>query len=69
MEVVADSPASKVEILAEDVITEVETKPVADAAACAAAISAGLEAKGSKGVLLNLERRGKRIYVVFNPQK
>ena len=69
VEIVADSPASKVEILADDVITEVDTKSVADAAACAAAISAGLEAKGGKGVLLNLERRGKRIYVVFNPQK
>ncbi len=69
VEVVADSPASKVEILADDLITEVDTKPVADAAACAAAISAGFEAKGRKGVLLNLERRGKRIYVVLNPQK
>ena len=69
VEIVADSPASKVEILAEDVITEVETKPVADASACAAAISAGAAARGGKGVLLNLERRGKRIYVVLNPQK
>lgn len=69
VEIVAESPASKVEILADDVITEVETKPVADAAACAAAIGAGMEAKGSRGVLLNLERRGKRMYVVLNPQK
>ena len=68
-EIVAESAASRVEILAEDVITEVDTKPVADAAACAAAIGAGMEAKGSKGVVLNLERRGKRIYVVLNPQK
>ena len=69
VEVVAESAASRVEILAEDVITEVDTRPVADAAVCAAAIRAGMEAKGSKGVLLNLERRGKRIYVVLNPQK
>lgn len=68
-EILANSPASKAEILADDVITEVETKPVADAAACAAAITAGIEAKGSKGVLLNLERRGKRTYVVLNPQR
>ena len=69
VEILPDSPASKVEILAEDVITEVETKAVADAAACAAAISAGIEVKGSKGVVLNIERRGKRVYVVLNPQK
>ena len=69
VEVVAESAASRVEILAEDVITEVDTRPVADAAACAAAIRAGMEAKGRKGVVLNVERRGKRIYVVLNPQK
>ena len=69
VEILPDSPASRVEILAEDVITEVETKAVADAAACAAAINAGIEAKGSKGVVLNIERRGKRIYVVLNPPK
>jgi len=68
-EIVADSPASKAEILAGDIITEVETKPVADATACAAAITAGAGGKRSKGVLLNLDRRGKRTYVVLDPQK
>ncbi len=68
-EILADSPASKAEILADDVITEVETKPVADAVACAAAITVGIEAKGSKGVLLNIERRGKRTYVVLIPRR
>ena len=68
-EIVAGSPASKAEILANDVITEVETKPVANAAACAAAITAGAGAKTGKGVLLNIERLGKRTYVVLNPQK
>ena len=69
VEIVAESPASKVEILAEDVITEVDTKPVADSSVCAAAIRAGIEAKGGRGVVLNIERRGRRIYVVLNPQK
>ena len=68
-EILPDTPASKAEILAEDIITEVETRPIADAAACAAAITAGLQVKGTRGVLLNLDRRGKRTYVVLYPQK
>lgn len=68
-EIIADSPASKAEILTDDVITGVETKPVADAVSCAAAIAAGIDVKGKKGILLNLERRGKRTYVVLIPQK
>lgn len=67
--ILPDSPASKAEILAEDIITEVDTKPVADAAACAAAITAGIQAKGTKGVILNVDRQGKRTYVVLRPQK
>ncbi len=68
-EIVAGSPASKAEILADDVITEVASKPVATATACAEALAAGAEAKGAKGVLLNIDRRGKRTYVVLNLQK
>ncbi len=68
-EIFPDSPASKAEILADDIVTEVETRPVANASACALAITAGLQANGGRGVLLNLDRRGKRTYVVLHPQK
>jgi serine protease Do len=68
-EIVADSPASKAEILAGDIITEVGSKPVADAAACAAALTAGAAGKDGNGVVLNLDRRGKRTYVVLDLQK
>ena len=67
--IVEDSPASKAAIMAGDVITEVGAKPVGDAAACAAAITAAAAGKSGKGVLLNIDRRGKRTYVVLNPQK
>ena len=68
-EIVADSPAAKAGILADDIIAEVGTKPVANATACAAALATSGDAKSGKGVVLNIERRGKRTYVVLNPQK
>jgi S1-C subfamily serine protease len=68
-EIVPDSPASRAEILAEDIITEVESKPVADAAACAAAIGAASEAKAGRGVIINIDRRGKRLFVVIGGKK
>jgi S1-C subfamily serine protease len=68
-EIVADSPAAKAGILADDIISEVGTKPVANATACTAALAASGDAKSGKGVVLNIERRGKRTYVVLTPQK
>ena len=68
-EIVADSPAARAGILADDIIAEVGTKPVANATACAAALATSGDAKSGKGVVLNIERRGKRTYVVLNPQK
>ena len=67
--IVAESPASRCPILADDIITEVETKPVADAAACATALTAADTARGEKGVLLNIDRRGKRSFVVLGATK
>jgi S1-C subfamily serine protease len=69
IEIAADSPAAKAEIETDDIITEVAAKPVANAAACAAALAAPGAAKSGKGVVLNIERRGKKTYVVLNPQK
>jgi len=62
-----DSPASHSEIFPEDVITGVEGQPVADAAACATAITATVAKKGGQDVLLNIDRRGQRTFVILQP--
>jgi S1-C subfamily serine protease len=63
--VLPDSPAAHTEIFADDVITEVETKPVTDAAGCVSAIATALVTRSGKGVLLNIERKGKRTFVIL----
>lgn len=65
--VATGSPAARAEIFTDDVITEVESKPVNDAAGCVSAIATGLVTKGKKGVLLNVERQGRRAFVILNP--
>ncbi len=65
VEIAPDSAAGHAEILAGDVITAVETQPVADAAACVRAIDLVLREKRAKGVLLNLDRKGKRTFAVL----
>jgi serine protease Do len=68
-EVVPNSPAAKAEIAIDDVITAVETKPMQSSSTCAAAIIAAMDMKGSKGVILNIDRKGKRTFVVLHPEK
>jgi S1-C subfamily serine protease len=65
VEIVPDSPASKVEIQAGDLITAVDTKPVGNAAAAVKAMTANVTQRDQRGVLLNLERAGKRTFVVL----
>ena len=65
VEIERDSPAGRAEILAGDVITSVETQPIADAASCVRAIDLALYEKRASGVLLNLERKGKRTFAVL----
>jgi len=65
--VAAGSPAAHAEIFPDDVITGVESKPVNDAAGCVSAIATGLVMKGNKGVLLNVDRQGRRAFVILNP--
>ena len=66
--VVPGSPAARAELLADDVITNVESKPVNDAAGCVSALTTGLVTKGNKGILLNFERQGQRSFVIVNPR-
>jgi len=68
-EVITGSPAAKAEIATDDLITEVETKPTPNSSTCAAAIIAAMDVKGSKGVILNIDRKGKRTFVVLHPEK
>ncbi|MGB8167467.1 MAG: trypsin-like peptidase domain-containing protein [Chthoniobacteraceae bacterium] len=65
VEITPESPASQAEILAGDVVTAVETQPVADAAACARAIDGAVRGRLAKGVLLNIDRKGKRTFAVL----
>jgi serine protease Do len=68
-EVIPNSPAAKAEIATDDVITDVETKPMANSSNCAASIIAAMDLKGSKGVILNIDRKGKRTFVVLHSEK
>ena len=66
-EVAAESPAAKAGLLADDIVTDVESKPVASPGAVFEAITAGAGKAGKKGVLLHVERKGKRTFVVLEP--
>jgi serine protease Do len=66
VDVVPDSPASQSDLQIDDLITEVEGVTVKDATACLAALRSA-EERGSAGILLNLERRGRRTFSVLNP--
>ncbi len=69
VEVAPESAAAVAELQADDVITDVEGKQISDSAACLAAIRSAGERSNRHGVLLNLERKGKRTWVVLNPDK
>ena len=66
-EVAAESPAARAGLRTDDIITDVESKPVASPAAVFDAIAAGTGKAAKKGVLLNVERKGKRTFVVLDP--
>ena len=66
--VTVGSPAARAEIVADDLITGVESRPVNDAAGCVSAITTGLMTKGNKGVLLNIERAGRRTFILLIPR-
>lgn len=65
VEIAPESPAARAEILAGDVVTAVETQSVATAEACARAIDLSIREKQAKGVLLNIDRKGKRTFAVL----
>lgn len=63
------SPAALSDVFPDDVITGVEGQAVTDAAGCVSAITTGLVSKGGKGVMLNIERKGQRTFVILQPQR
>ena len=66
-EIAPESVAARAEILPGDIITDVEARPVADAAACASAIGDAVRAKSGRGILLSIERGGKRTFALLQP--
>ena len=66
-EIAAESVAARAEILPGDIITDVEARPIADAAACASAIGDAVRAKSGRGILLSIERGGKRTFALLQP--
>ncbi|MDQ3624331.1 MAG: trypsin-like peptidase domain-containing protein [Verrucomicrobiota bacterium] len=65
LEVAPDSPAAKANLQAEDLITDVASKPVSDANSALGAIRALRPENRQKGVLLNIERKGQRTHAVL----
>jgi S1-C subfamily serine protease len=58
------SASARAGVLPEDVLTEVENRPVRTVADCLAALRSGL-ARSSAGVLVQLERQGLRTFVLL----
>lgn len=65
VEIASESPAGRAEILVGDVVTAVETQPVTSADACVRAIDLSIRERQAKGVLLNIDRKGKRTFAVL----
>ena len=62
-----DGPAAKAGLRVDDIITDVESKPVSTPDALLEAIAAGTGKAGKKSVLLNVERKGRRTFVALEP--
>ena len=60
-----NSPADRCQILVGDLITDIENKPVHSVADCVNAIGASVGRNPSTGVLLQIERQGRRIFVLL----
>lgn len=66
VEAVAEgSVAARGELMPQDLITEVENRPVRSSAECVAAIRSAFGRGGSGGALLQVERQGKRTFVLL----
>jgi serine protease Do len=62
----AASPSARAGVVPEDLLTEVENRPVRTVADCLTALRAGM-ARSPAGVLVQLERQGLRTFVLLRP--
>ncbi len=69
VEVTPESVAANCDLQVDDVITDVDGKQVSDAASCLTAIRAAGNRTNHRGVLLNVDRKGKRNYVMLDLEK
>ncbi len=67
--VIPDSAASLADLQPDDMIVDVEGKTVSDPLTCLAAIRSAGEKANHHGVLLNIDRKGKRTYLVIDTQR
>ena len=65
-EILPDTPAAASELQMDDVITDIENQPVKDAAACLVALRAAEEKGEKRGILVNVDRKGRRTFAVLN---
>jgi len=65
VEIAPDSPAADAELAPGDVITAVEGEPQASAQNATAALEAAASKNAKKGVLVNIERAGKKSWIVI----
>ncbi|MHA3775238.1 trypsin-like peptidase domain-containing protein [Verrucomicrobiota bacterium sgz303538] len=66
-EILADTPAAASELQVDDVITDIENQSVKDAAACLVALRTAEEKGDKRGILVNVDRKGRRTFAVLNP--
>ena len=67
VEILPETPAAAADLQVDDLITEVENQPVKDATACLVALRSAEEKGDRSGILINVDRNGKRTFVVLNP--
>lgn len=60
-----NSPAERCQIMTGDLITDIESKPVHSVADCVNAINSSVGRNPSVGVLLQVERQGRRMFVLL----
>jgi len=65
-DVAPNSPAALAGVQRDDLVTEVDSQPVADAAACRALIA---KHTSGKGVLLFIDRKGQKTYAVLKTEQ
>lgn len=67
VEIVPETPAAASDLQVDDLITNVESQAVKDATACLVALRSAEEKGEKNGILLNVDRKGRRTFAVLKP--